>query len=363
MARDTGIGGEWGWDCVSSCAADRTLYRNNANNRRCRPVVCDDDEYPRRIGGTWRCRSLPNNTVTNPGVPNYTCPGGTDPYFGFGVMFCRPNGPGGFMSPARGAPLTPAASTPMSPTAPSVSTPSGFHATANPATANPAPTGTAPPTTVPPALVPIEREVLIDVAEAKCSTAPRMEKVPADLGREWTPPPTECVLDDLPDLPTTDANGWDNVGYRVKVTARNAVGSSAAGTFEPPFMSIPGVPSTLSPVPAERVWFPHYDTSIISIDASGGGTTVIDIPGFVSVPMGRITISNPGGDDISFAGGVTAGRIVVDDSRASLPLGYVPSVVMQREVLITAVAGNITSKATVKVNSDTSYGILRWITQ
>jgi len=190
-----------------------------------------------------------------------------------------------------------------------------------------------------------------------------MEKVPEDVGREWTPPPTECVLDALPDLPATDANGWDNVGYRVKVTARNAAGSSTPGTFEPPFMSIPGVPATLSPAPAEGVGSPHYHTSIISIDASGGGSTVVDIPGFVSVPMGRITISNPNGDEIGLAGGVTAGRIVIDDNRDPLPLGYVPSVVMQREVLITATAGNITSKATVKVNSDTSYGILRWITQ
>ena len=90
---------------------------------------------------------------------------------------------------------------------------------------------------------------------------------------------------------------------------------------------------------------------------------VVDIPGFVSVPMGRITITNPGGDNIALAGGITAGRIVVNDSRDPLPIGYIPSVVMQREILITSVAGNVTSKATVKVNSDTSYGILRWITQ
>lgn len=334
MARELGFTAGWGWSCEPSCAANRTLYRTASNNRRCRPVVCDDDEYPRRVNGNWRCRSLPNNTVTNPGVRNFTCPSGTDPYFGFGVMFCRPDGPVGFMAPARGAPPAPAA-----------------------------PVSSGPSTSAPPVLVPIEVEELVEVAEAKCSTVARMEKVPADVGREWTPPPTECVLSDLPDLPATDANGWDNVGYRVKVTARNAAGTSTPGTFEPPFMSIPGVPATLSPVPPERVWFPYYDTSIISIDASGGGSTVVDIPGFVSVPMGRITISNPNGESIGFAGGVTAGRIVIDDARATLPFGYVPSVVMQREVLITATAGNITSKATVKVNSDTSYGILRWITQ
>ncbi len=191
-----------------------------------------------------------------------------------------------------------------------------------------------------------------------------MGKVMADAGLEWTPPATECVLDDLPDLPAVGPDDpWTNVGYRVKVIARSAAGSSDPGTFEPPFMSTPGAAAAASAPPAERVWFPHYDTSIISIDASGAGSMVVDIPGFVSVPMGRITITNPGGDNIALAGGITAGRIVVDDSRDPLPIGYIPSVVMQREILITSVAGNVTSKATVKVNSDTSYGILRWITQ
>lgn len=355
MARYSFFGSGWGWGCEPSCPASATLYRTFGNSGTCAPIVCDDDEYPsQRNNGSWRCRDLPNNRLINPGIWRYNCPSGTDPYFGFGVMYCRPDSPGGFMSPVSAA-LPASTETTAPPRTKGVTTPSGFHAAAAPSSTT--------TTTAPPVLIPIEVEELIDVAEAKCSTVPRMEKTPVDLGREWTPPPTECVLDALPDLPATDANGWDNVGYRVKVTARNAAGSSTAGTFEPPFMSIPGVPATLSPAPAERVWFPHYDTSIISIDASGGGSTAVDIPGFVSVPMGRITISNPNGDEISLAGGVTAGRIVIDDNRDPLPLGYVPSVVMQREVLITATAGNITSKATVKVNSDTSYGILRWITQ
>lgn len=232
--------------------------------------------------------------------------------------------------------------------------------TSPPPTSAPPPT-TAPPTTAPP--VPTETEQLLDVAEARCSSVPRLGKAPADQGREWTPPPTECVLDELADLSATGEDGNTNVGYRVKVLATNVAGASDPAVFEPPFMSTPGTPTAESPVPAERVWFPFHLTPIISIDASGAGSTVIDIPGFVSVPMGRVEIVNPDGDEISIAGGVTAGRIIVDDSRSPLPIGYVPSVVMQREILITSVAGNVTSKATVKVNSDTSYGILRWITQ
>ena len=79
--------------------------------------------------------------------------------------------------------------------------------------------------------------------------------------------------------------------------------------------------------------------------------------------MGRITIDNSDGDPVSFTGGVVAARMVGDDSRSPLPYGYVPSVIMQRTIRLTATAGNVRSNAIVKVNSDTSYGILRWVTQ
>lgn len=215
-------------------------------------------------------------------------------------------------------------------------------------------------TTIPWILV--EREELIDVAEAKCSTEPRMGVGP-DEGLEWTPPPTQCVLASLPDMPDVGGDGWDNLGYRVKATARTAAGSSAAGSFEPPFKSIPGTPGDLDPAPPERVWFPHYDTSIISIDTTGADSTTIDIPSYVSVPMGRVTISNASGDPVSLTGGIVAGRFVVDDPRSTLTYGYVPSVIMQRTIQLTATAGNVVSTAVVKINSDTNYGILRWVTQ
>ena len=60
---------------------------------------------------------------------------------------------------------------------------------------------------------------------------------------------------------------------------------------------------------------------------------------------------------------MVAGRFLINDSRTLLPYGYAPSVIMQRTVEVSATAGNITSTARVKINSDTSYGILRWVTQ
>ncbi len=184
-----------------------------------------------------------------------------------------------------------------------------------------------------------------------CTATPKLGQ-PGDENLEWTVM-TECIIDPLPALPSGSS-------YRVEVTAISATGATASSTtFASPTGA--GVPTDIP----ERVWFPEHQSSIISIDASGGGgdQTVVEIPGYVSVPMGQIDLSNPNGDAIRLTGGLLAGRILVDDPRSPLPLGYVPSVVMQRTVELTATAGNIESVARVKINSDTSYGVLRWITQ
>ena len=195
----------------------------------------------------------------------------------------------------------------------------------------------------PPPVASVEEEV------GSCTATPIMGGAGFET-KEWMAR-TQCIIEDLPPLTAGDE-------YRVKVTAINAVATTDSTVT---VSSISG-PGTLDE-PFDRVWFPYYEQSIIDIDASGAGSTRISIPGYISVPMGRLTINNPGGDPISFTGGLVAGRIAISDSRDPLPMGYVPSVIMQRTVDLTATAGNITSTARVKINSDTSYGILRWVTQ
>lgn len=321
------------------------MYRGDRT--RCAPDwlgPCDWDEMPYfRPWSGWRCSDFWRQNQREidhlyGGIPNTDCPSGTIGRFGYGTAFCAVSGPTPFAS------RLPQVVAPQQEPSPGTTSSTSTTTTTNPISY-------------------VEVEEYLDLADMRCSTEPRMGRTPEDAGLEWTPPPTQCVIPNLPPLPATDSNGWDNVGYRVKVTARTPVGSSAPASFEPPFMSPVGTPGSLDPLPPERVWFPYYNTSIIDIDAAGGGNTVVDIPGYVSVPMGRITIDNPGGDDVSVIGGVAAGRFVVSDSRSPMPYGYVPSVVMQRTVRLTATAGNVESTATVKVNSDTSYGIVRWVTQ
>jgi hypothetical protein len=191
--------------------------------------------------------------------------------------------------------------------------------------------------------VPVEQEL------GTCSAEPMLGR-PGDEDREWTPV-TQCVIDNLPAIPAGSS-------YRVEVTAISSTGAIASSaTFTGPTGT-----GTVEDVPY-RVWFPEHEASIINIDASGGGQTVVEIPGYISVPMGRLAITNSGGDPIRLTGGLLASRIAIDDSRDPLPVGYVPSVVMQRTVDLTANAGGVESVARVKINSDTSYGVLRWITQ
>lgn len=302
---------------------------------------CDNDERPERRNFTsWRCRNLEtgNNRVNHGyGIPNTRCPSGTSPRFGFGTGYCAVNGP------------QPFALRVVNDRAPRQEP-------------DPGTTTTSPPTTTSP-IAYVEVEEMLDVDDMRCSTTPRLGWEPSDAAIEWTPSPTQCVLPSLPGLPSTDAEGWTNVGYRVKVTARTQLGSSGQGSSAPPFLALTGSPVTPDPAPPERVWFPYSSQPILSIDASGGGNTVVDIPGYVSVPMSRIAVSNPAGDEVRMSGGIAVGRFHVDDPRASLPYGYVPSVVMQRTVRLTATAGNVRSTATVRINSDTSYGIERWVTQ
>lgn len=194
-----------------------------------------------------------------------------------------------------------------------------------------------------PMSVPVEQEL------GTCSAEPMLGR-PGDEDREWTPV-TQCVIDNLTAIPAGSS-------YRVEVTAISSTGAIASSaTFTGPTGT-----GTVEDVPY-RVWFPEHEASIINIDASGGGQTVVEIPGYISVPMGRLAITNSGGDPIRLTGGLLASRIAIDDSRDPLPVGYVPSVVMQRTVDLTANAGGVESVARVKINSDTSYGVLRWITQ
>lgn len=341
------------WTGVRQCADIPTGTSGSSGG------VCNSDRYPENyfFNFFWRCTLIPGSdspsiTIDYPdsevNAPTVICPSGTSRRWGYGTAYCKPNG-SGFASPAVDA----------------GSVASDVQAMAEVLASQSFVEALAPPA-----------PVTVLIADQLCGTTSHMG-VPgsgaSDELQEWTPPATKCVLKNLPPLPATDGAGNQNIGYIIQVTAHNLINDSTATPLASPVMSITGTPGTLDPTYV-RAWFPYWDPSsstrpskpVIDISAttSGGAAVTVDIPGYVAVPMGHIRINDSIGDPIKMTGGVLAG--VLDThfpTGSSLPFGYVPSLVMQRTVRLTATAGNVTSTAIVKINSDTSYGVTRWVTQ
>ena len=205
-----------------------------------------------------------------------------------------------------------------------------------------------------------EEVELIDGVE--CSSVPYLDP---DGVEEWRPARTECTIPGLDDLNPSD--GW--TGYRFEVTAVSDIaGASPAAQSATTGTSLSTLDEgTVETAETYRVVYPRVPTSIIDIDASGGGALELSIPGFVSVPMGRISVdnSNPNGDEIALKGGVVAGTFhLAAEPSASESYGYAEDVVLQRTVNLTAVSGGVRSTATVRINADNdTYGIEYWVTQ
>lgn len=183
-----------------------------------------------------------------------------------------------------------------------------------------------------------------------------------------SPLPSVCTIGGLGALPAVDGP-VRNLGYRFDVAAGNGVGTSAVvSTSEPYPMSFDGGGTDLEPfVPSFE---PYEPTPIIDVVADGPGVATVSVPGYVSVPMSRISISNPSGDPVSMTGGVLAGTFDVPDTWTvdgvvgGTPIGFWDQVILQRTVRIVTTAGTARSVAIVQVNRDNDlYGVNSWTVQ
>lgn len=170
-------------------------------------------------------------------------------------------------------------------------------------------------------------------------------------------PPLECTMSNL-------ANGQD---YTFDVFATNAIGDSApsapSSDVEPE--SSLGDPPPPAPPAADPFYAPP---ALVDLDVAGAAAVTVDIPGYISVPQGRIHIDNPNSHDVEIIGGILAAQFDVTDGRAAGPqsvdVGFVPLVVQRKiRIVTTNNAGAETSTAIVQINQNGAYAINSWQVQ
>jgi len=152
--------------------------------------------------------------------------------------------------------------------------------------------------------------------------------------------------------------------YTFTVTATNVAGNSPVSNATPatPLLS-------LGPAPVDPpvVLDPFEPTALIDIDLPSASAVVVDIPGYVAIPQGRIHVDNPNGLDVGITGGVLAAQFDVVDSRDTgadtVPIGFVQAVVQRKFLIKSSLAGVATSTAIVQVNQNGAYAINSWVVQ
>lgn len=157
-------------------------------------------------------------------------------------------------------------------------------------------------------------------------------------------------------------------GHTFSVTARNAVGvspSSAASLV--PIVPAPvlGPPPAAPAPPAPAAYVP---TAIVEIDLPSPAAAEVVIPGYISIPQGRMRVNNPHGLNVSASGGILAAQYDISDSRSagptSLPIGFLETVVQRVLRLVsTTSTGYERSTAIVQVNQNGAYAINSWEVQ
>jgi hypothetical protein len=234
------------------------------------------------------------------------------------------------------------------------------------ATANLTPNGSAmgvPSTPAAPSALPFQGLVRTSWT-APASTAPITRYTVTA-----TPGGATCSVDMTmswtPDL-KCDISGLDMLtAYTFNVKATNAVGDSPTSPQSAnviPLLGL-GAPPALAGPPAVG---PFVPPAILDFNLSGTATALVDIPGYVSVPQGRVNVTNPNGQNVRISGGLLASQLDVNDSRGAgnVPIGFEEAVVQRKlRIVSTTSGGHEVSTAVVQINQNGAYAVNSWEVQ
>ena len=180
-----------------------------------------------------------------------------------------------------------------------------------------------------------------------------------------TPGGSTCSVDMStvgPTGPTCDIGSLDpTTSYTFTVVAGNAVGTSPASPASAPILpdlSNPALPAP--PPPVVPVFEP-----VVDFQLGGPAAVIVEIPGYVSTPQGRVEVDNPSGHPVGIRGGILAAEIgVVDGRPAPIPIGFEPLVVQHKlRIVSTNAQGPERSIAIVQVNQNGGNAVNSWEVQ
>ncbi len=180
-----------------------------------------------------------------------------------------------------------------------------------------------------------------------------------------------CVVDASTATPPAlrcDIGGLDPLtAYTFTLTARNAVGISTVSQASTPAV-IPALALSDPPAIVPPVTSPYDPTAIVEFDLAANADVAVSIPGYVSIPQGRLLVNNPRGFGVVVDGGVLAAQFSIIDGRATGPqtvdIGFLESVVQRKfRIVSTTSAGRETSTAVVQVNQNGAYAVNSWEVQ
>ena len=185
-----------------------------------------------------------------------------------------------------------------------------------------------------------------------------------------TPTPLSCIVD--------FTAPYNATGYTFSVVANIEQAASTALSTTTPTNVDPVIDPALPNRPTDPtppVYGKFQPVPIVDFQLSGASEVVVAIPGYVSIPQGRIRLINPNKNQIDVVGGILAAQFTVDDGRAkdasgnivpdSIGLGFVEAIVQRKFRIVSTTSGGTgaTSTAIVQINQTGAYAVNSWSVQ